>query len=72
MRKTVIDANRSQKEIFIDSEGDRYYLRNKLKLDDALRSWKKGPVTRAVRAPLGFFPGKHEDGRRAYVGCCSH
>ncbi len=51
----MIDANRSQKEIFIRSEGDSYYLRNRLKLDDALRSWKKDPVIRAVR-DIGFRP----------------
>jgi ubiquinone/menaquinone biosynthesis C-methylase UbiE len=51
----MIDADRSQREIFIRSEGDHYYLRNKLKLDDALRSWKKDPVMRAVR-DIGFRP----------------
>lgn len=54
-RKRVIDADRSQKEIFTGCEGDRYYLRNKLKLDDALRSWKKDPVIRAVH-DIGFRP----------------
>ena len=39
----------------MESEGDHYYLRNELKLDDALRSWRKDPVIEAVRN-IGFRP----------------
>ena len=36
-------------------EGDNYYLRNRVKLDDALRSWRKDPVIQAVRN-IGLRP----------------
>jgi ubiquinone/menaquinone biosynthesis C-methylase UbiE len=42
------DTDCSQKSIFVCSEGDRYYQRNRLKFNEALRSWKTDPVIRAI------------------------
>ena len=37
-----------QKEVFKRSEGDRYYQRNKIKLEKMLKSWKNDPIIHTI------------------------